>query len=115
MSSFPLHPQLISFGDVHCCSMREAFQNRAHAHLLEDLGEIISPRLALILGQIFIRTRQLSFVPRPQHKLFYSSLAKAEKRYLEALGNIKLACGHMVEEHLDAIKSVLLNIAKEKN
>ena len=115
MSQFPSHPRLVSFDSVQCCAMREAFQNRIHARLLDDLAEAISPRLVLIFGQIFIKTRQLSFVPHLSHRLFYSSLAAAEQEYLKALENMQLTCGHTTEEHIDALKSVLSKIAKEKN
>ncbi len=104
-------PGTIEFDTVECCALDCAIRGvfKGAPEVFATLGNSGPNRNPLKFSpDEFAKTNLMVFVPTPDMRIALEQFAKMGKEALEPLPqHIRFACGHLPEEHNEALEAVI--------
>lgn len=97
----------IQFDKDVCCALKRGFEE--NSVLVEQLARIVGEKNIKIFSDILSNTDEMKFVPSDDMKTAYGQIAKRELERIDATDedDEDLSCGHSVDEHKEALGSVM--------
>ena len=103
----------VKFSQEACCALDRGFEK--NPEVAKQLAKIVGEEKAKLFKDILFNTLkpssrpEMKFVPSEEMQIVYSQIAKKELKRIddEEENDGDLSCGHSVEEHKDALMSVV--------
>ncbi len=97
----------VKFDRETCCALERGFEQ--NPKVAKELADILGEEKIKTLVRILPNTNKMKFVPTEEMKTAYSQIATRELERIDAEDedDEDLSCGHSVEEHRQALKSVV--------
>ena len=97
----------VKFEKETCCALERGFEQ--NPELVDQLKKLMGPAAINNFAEILPNTDEMKFVPSEEMKTVYGQIAKRELERMDAEGegDEDLVCGHSVDEHRQALVSVV--------
>ncbi|MDO8496137.1 MAG: hypothetical protein Q7S43_01645 [bacterium] len=97
----------VQFDKDVCCALKRGFEE--NSVLVEQLSKLVGEKNIKIFADILSSTDEMKFVPSDDMKTAYSQVAKRELERIDATDedDDDLSCSHSIDEHKEALRSVL--------
>ena len=105
----------VKFDKETCCALERGFKN--NPVVVKELEEVVGKEKMKTFAEILPNTDEMKFVPSEEMKTVYSQIAKRELERIEAEDedDEDLLCGHSVEEHRQALATVVEKMEPKVN
>ncbi len=103
----------VRFDKKTCCALERGFKH--NPAVVKELEKIVGEPKIKIFIKILPNTDEMKFVPSEEMQTVYSQIAKRELERIEAEDDEDLSCGHSVDEHREALMSVIKKMQPKIN
>jgi hypothetical protein len=111
---FEKAPGVVELNELECCALRQSFAKNPQT--ISQLMDFVDNKKLKLCADELVNSKGLGLRPDDDTKTAYSQIAKAELRRLEDENTeFKCAYGHSLEEHKQALQSVVSVFSKPVN